>query len=154
MDPAAQLQAAHEKKLQAMIEDSNSCVTVLGHGEADLNMELLIRLLASHGYHLDGRASNKLFSLTRLGQPTGPVPYKLTLDSPTTATALIEQSRFKSRSTSDRSTGLRFTRHFPQAYADAARKFRQMASLLYETSQELRMLSSVTINCQVQQRLS
>ena len=32
LDPAAQLQAAHEKKLQAMIEDSNSCVTVLGHG--------------------------------------------------------------------------------------------------------------------------
>ena len=132
LDPAAQLQLAHEKKLQAMIEDSKSCVTVLGHGEADLNMETLIRMLVSQGYHLDGRANNKLISLTRLGQPSGPAPYKLTLDSPISATALIEQSRFKNRSTSDRSSGLRFTRHFPQAYADAARKFRQMSSLLYE----------------------
>ena len=132
LDPAAQLQLAHEKKLQAMIEDSKSCVTVLGHGEADLNMEMLIRMLVSQGYHLDGRANNKLISLTRLGQPSGPAPYKLTLDSPTSATALIEQSRFKNRSTSDGNSGLRFTRHFPQAYADAARKFRQMASLLHE----------------------
>ena len=132
MDPASKIEAAHEKQLQQTINDSNFCVTVLGHGEEDLSLQKLTNLITQHGYHLDGKSQLKLVGLQRLGALTTQAPYRLTLDSPITATALVEQSKSKSRAANGNITHIRFVRHFPQAYANSSRDFRQMASLLYD----------------------
>lgn len=133
LDPASKIEAAHEKLLQAMIGESKFCVTVLGHGEEELTLQKLAIKLADHDYHLDGKSSLKLVALQRLGNSTTQAPYKLTLDSPTTANSLVEQSKLKSRASEGRASHIRFVRHFPQAYANASRDFRQMAALLYDS---------------------
>ena len=53
MDPASKLEAAHEKQQRELISESNSCVTVLGHGEDDLSVQKLAHLLNTHGYQLN-----------------------------------------------------------------------------------------------------
>ena len=133
MDPASKLEAAHEKNLRELIIESNSCVTVLGHGEDDLSTQKLAHLITTHGYQLNTtKPGQKLMGLQKLGASAAKAPYKLTLDSPITASALIEQSKAKSRASEGNLDHVRFVRHFPQAYAQASRDFRQMASIMYD----------------------
>ena len=131
MDADLTPEKAHERYLQKLIEDSKKCVTVLGHGETDLNCDNLAIRMAEHNYMLGGSASSKVIQLSQLGTSENP-PYKLVLDSPSTAQMLIEQSKTKSRAAAGTGTHMRFVRHFPQLYANAARDFRQMAALLYD----------------------
>lgn len=134
LDPAMQVEADHEKALLDMIEASKWCVTILGHGEQELTLDNLVSLLLSQGYSLEGKVKNHLIALVKLGAPLAKnQPYKLELDSPTTASSLVDQSRAKSRASNGQGTGLRFVRHFPQQYATAARQFRQLSSMIYES---------------------
>ena len=60
LDPVSQIETAHERQLLAMIKESKTYVTVLGHGEKELTLLKLTSLISDHNYHLDGKASNRL----------------------------------------------------------------------------------------------
>ena len=131
-------EVAHECKLLASIKESNSCVTMLGAKDPNMDVEKL--LTAMNGCSIKSpRAGKESFrSISRLGAATSTdPPYKIVMDSEASAESLIEQSRERARlhratNSSTPPTGIRFVKNYPQEYAQASKDFRSMQAQVYD----------------------
>ena len=131
-------EVAHECKLIASIKESNSCVTMLGAKDPNMDVEKL--LTAMNGCSIKSpRAGKESFrSISRLGAATSTdPPYKIVMDSEASAESLIEQSRERARlhratNSSTPPTGIRFVKNYPQEYAQASKDFRSMQAQVYD----------------------
>ena len=131
-------EVAHESKLRAMINDSKRCVTLLGAADPEMDLEKLLQAMRTSTLKCPGHAKEIFHGIFRLGSATSTdPPYKIEMDCEASAESLIDQSRERSRrhrnaKTNTPLTGIRFVKHYPQEYSQAAKSFRTMQSLVYD----------------------
>ena len=131
-------EVAHECKLNALIKESNSCVTMLGAKDPNMDVEKLLTAMNGCSIKSPGAGKESFLSISRLGaaNSTDP-PHRIMMDSEASAESLIEQSRERARlhratNSSTPLTGIRFVKNYPQEYAQASKDFRSMQSQVYD----------------------
>ena len=131
-------EVAHECKLNAQIKESNSCVTMLGAKDPNMDVEKLLTAMNGCSIKSPGAGKESFRSISRLGAATSTdPPHRIVMDSEASAESLIEQSRERARlhratNSSTPLTGIRFVKNYPQEYAQASKDFRSMQAQVYD----------------------
>ena len=119
----------HERELQGLINEAKSMVTVVNTQKVSLSTKEMAALLILQGLLTKGD-SKSLLSVVRMGAPRSlNAPYRLKLDSPSSAQELLEKSRSDPRDSSEGNL-VKIFPYCPAPYAAKQREFRDMASML------------------------
>ena len=127
----------HESNLKSMITKSNSCVTMLGAEDQEWTPKKVI-LAMTKSYPAHGIPEAAIFGAARIGSAANKhPPCKVEVSSPAIAESLIELSRVRARKHRSENTGdpmpegVRFVKHFPQAYAQVAKAYKTMQTEVF-----------------------
>ena len=119
----------HERELQGLINEAKSMVTVVNTQKVSLTTKEMAALLTLQGFLTKGD-SKSLLSVARMGAPRSlNSPYRLKMDSPSSAQELLEKSRSDPRDSSEGNL-VKIFPYCPAPYAAKQREFRDMAAML------------------------
>ena len=131
-------EAEHESNLANLISESEYSVTMLGADDPDMTIKKAI-LAMTKSFPGHGLKEEAIYSFKRMGaaSSTNP-PYQITLKSKAMAWKLIDLSKERSKKHRESKSGapwpegVRFSKNYPQVYAEAARNFRSMQAEVFK----------------------